>query len=297
MKNIYKIVFLFIIFILFLQSGCKDFGATWTIPTPPPTYISIDDAPAWDPQGDRIAFFHMGFNDTLYPTGLYTLDTSGQNLKLIIEGFTYSPCWSPNGEILAFTNDELYLISSTGNDLQQLTTVGLTNFPSWSPSGDKIVFDTPYHDPRGSNAIWMINIDGTGLQDISQHGTGEWRCPDWSPDGNWILYYKYIGIGTPELFKMDTSGNNSTRLTYNNYFDLFPEWSPDGKRIAWTSGKNIDEIWLMDSDSRNQMKITTGNQPSWSPDSKRLVFSKESGNKISLFIIELESGKIYQLTY
>jgi Tol biopolymer transport system component len=54
-----------------------------------------------------------------------------------------------------------------------------------------------------------MNADGTGKKDISEHGAGEWRMPEWSNDGEKILYSRFIEeIDAPELFLMDTSGQN-----------------------------------------------------------------------------------------
>lgn len=298
-NNISLIIIQAIIFLLVVfYHGCKDNGISVGPPTPLPEYISIDDAPSWSHQGDRIAYFHFNRNrnDSLYPTGLYIIDTNGQNRRLVIEGFAYNPDWSPDGSHIVFNSGELYTIRVDGKNLFQVTNVSRAYFPSWSPDGSKIAFDTQYQDPNGAIAIWIINSDGTGLRDISQHGTGEWRNPDWSPDGRSIIHYRYIGIGTSEIFVMDSSGKSPYRLTSNNYFDFYPKYSPDGKRIAWTSGKNIDEIWIMNSDGTNQFKLTQGEKPSWSPDGKKIVYSKAVGDKIALFIFELGNGKITQLT-
>jgi Tol biopolymer transport system component len=268
-------------------------------PTPLPEYDSIDEAPAWSPDGGWIAYHHFNKNpeDSLYPTGLYIIDTNGNNRRLVISGPAYNPDWSPDGNEIAFRYDEIYSIKIDGSGLRQITSVGQAYFPSWSPDGNKIAFDSDYNDSSGSNAIWVINSEGDDLVDISQHGTGEWRMPDWSCDMRNMLHIRYISISTPEIYIMDSTGGNSQRLTFNEVFDLFPRWSYDGEKITWTSGNNQNEIWIMSNDGTNQYYLTEGYYSCWSPDTKRIVYSKPVNNKIALFIIDIETKIIKQLTF
>ena len=80
-------------------------------PPPPPKYQSIDESPAWSPDGKWIAYYHFNSNpdDSLYPTGLYIIDTSGSNRRLIIAGRAYNPDWSPDGSLLAFDVGRIFI--------------------------------------------------------------------------------------------------------------------------------------------------------------------------------------------
>ena len=60
---------------------------------------------------------------------------------------------------------------------------------------------------------------------------------------------------------MDADGNNQTRLTFTAGFDAFPEWSPDGTKIAFTSDRAaLDDIWVIDADGSNPTRLTAGPQ-------------------------------------
>ncbi len=259
--------------------SCKDLGddgdgiRTPSHENPLPT----DDTPAWSPDGQFIAYTHtnVDLNDASYPTGIYIIDTSGNNRRLVIAGPAYTPDWSPDGSRIIFSSGELFTISPLGDSLSRITLVGSAFFPSWSLDGQKIVFDTPYQDPHGANAISIVNSDGSGLRDISQHGTGEWRDPDWSPGGSEIVHYRFIGVGTSEIFKMDSSGKNAIRLTFNVSDDLYPKWSPDGSAIAWTSSRtHTSWVCLMDTNGNTQIDLVEGGYPTWSPDSHEVAFSR-----------------------
>jgi len=70
-----------------------------------------------------------------------------------------------------------------------------------------------------------------------------------------------------------------TRLTDNNELECYQAFSPDGKKIAYCSSinKGINdwksyEIWVMDADGKNKLKLATGISPMWSADSQKILF-------------------------
>jgi TolB protein len=283
--------------------ACTDSGVDVTT-APTGGSFAADKEPAWSPGGEWIAYVHTSVdpNDTTYPSGLYLIDTSGAQRHLVLAGvWVLSPAWSPDGSRIAFSagGAEIMTITPEGEDLRQLTNTGEAFFPSWSPDGKRLAFDTDYETPQGGNAIWLINSDGTGLKDISEHGTGEWRDAAWSPDGTRLVHYRYIGIGTTEIFVMDTAGFSPQRLTYNSTEDLFPGWSPDGRTISWSRVETrTSSVNLIDSDGRSARRLTEGSMPAWSPDSQQIVFTRLSpaGDRFVLWTIAPDGTGLRQLT-
>lgn len=262
---------------------------------------TIDTEPDWSHEGKYIAYVHFAQDSIEKEYGVVQIRILNvDSLQSIFLTNGYTPRWSPDDKFIVYEmNGNIYKINVETKDIYQLTDWGNCFFPSWSPDGEKIVFDTNEYDPNGANVIWVMNSDGSNKIDISEHSTGEWREPNWSPGGDKILYSRFIGIGTPELFLMDTSGHNQFRLTYNNNEDWHTDWSRNEKKIAWYSiGNNNWGIWIMNSDGSNPKLLLKGaSHPSWSPDGKEIVYYDIDSilNIGTIWILDVLNGTKKQL--
>ncbi|MDE0300670.1 MAG: hypothetical protein OXN17_18695 [Candidatus Poribacteria bacterium] len=85
--------------------------------------------------------------------------------------------------------------------------------------------------------------------------------------------------GNPEIYVMDGDGGNQENLTNHPAYDLDPDWSPDGTKIAFTSDRDGDhfQIHVMDADGNNPIRLTDGpgekRHPDWSPDGGKIAFT------------------------
>jgi Tol biopolymer transport system component len=268
-------------------------------PTPLPEYDSINETPAWSPDGKWIAYRHFSsdVDDTVYPSGIYLIDTSGINRKMIVANKKVRlPDWSPDGEKIVFTNGNIHIVDIDTREINQLTTHGFDFFPSWSPDGSRISFDrSGTSDTVGT---WIID-----LTTLNQSKLGFFGQLDWSPSGNKIVFSGSSENKNSEsqIWLANSEGSNQQKLTSNNFsYNRYPKWSPINNMIAWEisrSNTTYSEIWIMKSDGSAQMKLTDGGAPSWSPNSKKIVYSKLINNKVALFIIDIDTREIKQLTF
>lgn len=103
----------------------------------------------------------------------------------LARGIAYDAVWSPDGGSIAYVsresgNDELY-IYNLGNETSTQITHGGNPFiykqrPSWSPDGTQLVFKA--NDGTLNFQIWLVNVDGSGLQNISQSTSNDYD-PIW----------------------------------------------------------------------------------------------------------------------
>lgn len=199
--------------VLSVLAGCRDNGLQPPIENPIPT----DEGPSWSSDGQWIAYTHVSVivYDTTYPTGLYVVDTAGNNQRLVIKGFAYNPAWSPDGKsilhcryLIGVETSELFIMDTSGGHPIRLTYDSLEDrYPAWSRDGSSIAWTVLN---QGLTEIWMMKADGS-----SQRKLTNGLYSSWSPDSKRIVF---SNISTEKdrtvLWIINLNGNGIKQLTH-----------------------------------------------------------------------------------
>ncbi len=173
---------------------------------------------------------------------------------------------------------DIYLVSP-GGAVKRLTTTAKFNetSPAWSASGKKIAYERrDFRDPNhpGSFEIWVMNADGS-----HKHRLARGTQPAWSPSGKKIAYVgpRRPRVGRPDIWVMNSDGSHQKRLTSNPLSERSPDWSPDGKWIAFATDRgNSHDIWKIRQDGKVAVRLTAigpyDDLPSWSPDGRKIAY-------------------------
>lgn len=175
----------------------------------------------------------------------------------------------PNGKKIAYcvrdgNSVNINTIDVDGKNNQLLIQNG--HSPIWSPKGDKIAYLSCGID--GSSQIFVANADGSNQKQLTSTVSPKWldtgfprdgnEDPQWTPDGKKIVYVSWENE-KPEIFIMNADGSGQTRLTKAEYRDEYPEVTPDGNYILFTSRRSDmmnGGICLMKLDGSNQKVIS-----------------------------------------
>jgi Tol biopolymer transport system component len=128
-----------------------------------------------------------------------------------------------------------------------------------------------------------------------QTDEGTWISLDVSPDGQTIAF-DLMG----DIYTMPVTGGNAKQVTHGLGYDTHPKFSPDGKKIAFTSDKSGSEnLWYIDTEKQDTVQVTKDNDQhiqaaEWTPDGNYLVVSKGVRN-LKLFMYHKDGGGGTQL--
>jgi eukaryotic-like serine/threonine-protein kinase len=142
-------------------------------------------------------------------------------------------------------------------------------------------------DRTGVPQLFMSNVDGTDLVQLTNIDNGACQ-PSWAPDGARLVFVSPClhRVDSPResytdtsLYTINADGTGLKQLMNIPGADLEPAWSPDGKRIAFTSIRDGNkQIYLLDVDSQSVIRLTKpdvnieNSQPAWSPDGKKIAY-------------------------
>ena len=284
--------------------------AIWLLPgdgTPgasiPTTKGTADRDPAWSPDGHALAFVsnrHRGFR-------LYVADEKGANARLLVrqENEVKQPRWSPDGSAIAYLSRadgdsgwDLWLTPADGStDPKQLTRVPFDEEdPRWSPDGEHIAVSLG----GGRHLTRRIGIVTARSGEISEPLPDDWGADSfgvrWSHDGKKTVFVS-DEPGHMTVYLLSTHGGAPERVLSSPYELTEPEFSPDGRFLAYLENQDGDtKLWTHDFETGRQRTLSLRNgthtRPVWRPDGKAVLSLFEAWNySRDVWVYPLEGGR------
>ena len=203
------------------------------------------------------------------------------------------PAWSPDGMQIAFhaardemgEESDIYVMNRDGSDVERVTDDPAAEFfPSWSPDGTRLAFsrENTTDDLRHLVILELASRTEFDLTDEDRNGD----IPRWSPDGSMVVFGRQMSgscdWGEPcnsSIFVINADGTGERQLTFADGTHWFPDWSPDGRLIAFhgTADDPVDRIdWNVYTVDVESMIVTRLTDYAGGDQSHRLVTGRQS---------------------
>ena len=200
---------------------------------------------------------------------LFVSKRDGSNIRRLTDapGYDAEGSYSPDGKLIVFCSmrhafpltklspedrkrmetdpayfGDIYLMNADGSNVRRLTsTPGYDGGPFFSPDGQRIIWRR--FTEKGDTAdVYTMKLDGSDVRRLTDFGAMSW-APYFHPSGQYVIYTaNKLGFANFELFLVDALGTKEpVRVTHTDGFDGLPVFSPDGKKLAWTSGRTPEK--------------------------------------------------------
>ncbi len=207
----------------------------------------------------------------------------------------------PRSSQISSGGSDIYTVRVDGTGLRRLThaPADLTyDSPAWSRTGRWIAFSGPPCDDC-PEAIFLVDLARRGsTRRLAGTVLGASR-PSWGPSDRALTY---VGGVTTSVFTIRRQGTGQRRLTNGTTVHDQSAWSPDGRRILFTTQQANGQwdISVMRSDGSLKTNLTATSvseqQPVWSHDGSKIAFARQIGGNWAIFVQPARGGPARRLT-
>jgi len=179
---------------------------------------------------------------------IFEANPDGTGLKRLTnaKGYDAEGSYSPDGKQIVFSSNrdgnlELYIMNADGTNARKLTNApGCYNGgPFFSPDGKRVIFRSDRKE-KDRLQLYVINVDGSGERALTDNDKWVYWAPYWFKDSTHIIYTAADHSDPKarpnyDLYWMNIETGKTIRITYSPGQDVLPVFSPDYKKVMWTS--------------------------------------------------------------
>lgn len=246
--------------------------------------VGRDLAPRWSPTGKSLAFNSRRTVHGHTRPEIYTMDFPTRTVKRATT--TSAPdenqraAWFPDETALVFQRGTYFAPSKlrlVKHDLQTGTETTLYEggdklhaAPGVSADGSKLIFQSN-KDFVGTfpSRLYMMDLSSSQVSNFVHPNVdlGSDADPKWSPDGKWVTFTSARSGGGEytHIYIANVETNEVSQITFGNYYDSSPDFSPNGKEIVFQSNRFTEfGLHIVSVETKTVRYIRAGRTPVWS---------------------------------
>lgn len=240
------------------------------------------------------------------------------------------PDWSPDGKRLLFTQrankDILFEANAKGKRAREVLAcadpcVG-DDEASYSPDGRRIAFVRalgPFDEndfPKECQLV-VLNRPSGELTELESYRSclGRAWAPRFSPDGATLVYHRdksdKAGVtSAAAVFSIPVAGGEARQLTPWKLAAGDPDWSPNGKRIVFSThplslfqSGEVSNLYTIRPNGSDRTALTSyedeterASHPRYTPDGKRIIHVTDTGSARELWLMDADGENRVQIT-
>lgn len=213
------------------------------------------------------------------------------------------PAISPDGKQVAYSTSDgvLWVMSLETKAAEALPLpAGRYGYPAWLSDGSGLVYTSYKFMPGSEDADFFVYTFGDRQERPFLTQTGPQDYPALSPDGGALAYVTsqatvVPGFGsslTQQLWVASLREGRPQQLLVGSVGETRPAWSPDGKRIAFSSARGGSaDIWTVKPDGQELARLTetpaAETSPAWSPDGREIVYVSTDAGAMRLMLMDV----------
>ncbi len=169
---------------------------------------------------------------------------------------------------------------------------------AWSRDGKSLIYGA---EELSVNYLWRVGVDGQRPPErIEMAGAGA-MFPSIAPGGDRLVFARLVD--DDDIYRFEP-GRSPQPVARSSVFDGSPQFSPDGRRIAFSSARAGEavEVWIAGADGSEPAQLTHGpgrwqGSPAWSPDGREIAFeSRAADGSWHIWTVDIQSGMQQQIT-
>ena len=219
---------------------------------------------------------------------------------------------SPDGKTLAFTRTfglfekDIFVAPLSEDMLLKAAPTRLTfdnkeiDGVAWTPDGRRLVFSSKR---GGRRELWEMGVRPPSEPVRLSAAGDEPHELAVARQGNYLVYTHE----TPDwhIWRLRLDGNKREQAQMfisSSRMDHLARYSPDGRRIAYQSGRSGNQnIWVCNADGSHPVQLTAvrdawGGSPRWSPDGRKITYDSNVTGNWHIYVVDAQGGPPVQLT-